>query len=160
MGDQQRPEAEAGGGAEKPAHEHEHQHQGNAGDDLRVNHGDVGDGVHHGVEIAVSQLVDAHGGGGAHDGGNSGGADRQHQGVLHGVQRLRIPEQLPVPVQGEAGEHGKALGLVEGEHQQDDNGSKKENHDQGRKDLGGRFHCVFSPLWLRRQRPFCWRSAA
>ena len=138
--DQHRPEAQTGGGAEEAADKDEHEHQRDAGDDIRIDHRDVGHGVHQRAQIPAAQLVDADRGGGAHDRGDQGSAHGEEQRVAHGAERVRVTEQLAVPVKREAGENRKALGLVEGEDQQDRDGREEEEHHERGIEAGERFH--------------------
>ena len=155
--DEHGPEVQAGGGAEEPADEDEHEHEGDAGDDVGVDHGDVRDGVAGGAQGPGAQAEDAHGGGGAHDGGHGGGGEGEDQGIAHGGEGLGVTEELAVPVEGEALHDGEALGGVEGEDEEDGDGGEEEEHDQGRVDFGGGFHRGRPPFT---RRPGCWRSAA
>ena len=133
--------------AEKAADEHEHQHERDTGDDIGVHHGDVRHGVHRSAKRAIAQLVYPDCGSGAHDGGDKGSGGREDKGVAHGTEGLRIAEELTVPVEREAGEHGKALRLVEGEHEQDRDRREEEDHNDRGIYLCGRFH--FAPLLTR-----------
>ena len=98
-------------------------------------------------ERAIAQLVYPDCGSGAQDGGDKGSGGREDKGVAHGTEGLRIAEELTVPVEREAGEHGKALRLVEGEHEQDRDRREKEDHNDRGIYLCGRFH--FAPLLTR-----------
>ena len=108
---------------------HEQQHQGDAGDDLRVDHRDIGDVGHQQAAIA------------AHGGNAKAGCRAQHcgddgrqNGHLNGhPQRMedgRIREQAAVPLEGKAGEERIALALVEAEHDHVGNGQVHEAEEQ------------------------------
>ena len=94
---------------------HEQQHQGDAGDDLRVDHRDIGDVGHQQAAFA------------AHGGNAKAGCRAQHRGDdggqychLNGhpqrVEDGRIREQAAVPFKGKTGEQRVALALVEAKH--------------------------------------------
>ena len=108
---------------------HKEQAEGDAGDDLRVDHGDV---IHRHQRSApaLSHVVEADGGKGARDGGDDGCQDRDSQGGIQGVQDHLIVEQLVIPIQGEAGPYGAAFGVVEGKDNQNEDGGIKEEKDQ------------------------------
>ena len=145
MGDEQRPEAhgQVGGEPEQPQRvepggeaaptaekRHEQQAHGNTGDDIRVHHGDVVDG-HQGVTNFAAHGIEADGGEGAGHGGDEGGQDGDGERRTQGAQNFAVLEQLPVPVQGEAGPDGAALAAVEGEYDQYENGGVQKEEDQG-----------------------------
>ena len=140
MRDEHRPEAEACRRAEQPPHEYEHQHQRDTGDDVGVYHGDIRHGVHRCAQVLIAHTVDADSGGGAHDGGDYGCAEREDKRIPDCTERLRVLHKLAVPVEGEAGENGKAFGLVEREEQQYRYRREQENHNEGGVHLGHFFH--------------------
>ena len=92
-----RPEAETRGRAEQPAEEHEHEHQRNAGDDVRIHHGDVGRRVERGAQIFVAHPVHAHGGSRAHRGRDDRGNHGEDERVFERVERFPVAEQLLIP---------------------------------------------------------------
>ena len=142
VGDEHGEKAQACRRAEQAADKDEHQHQRDAGDDIRVRHGDVCDGVHHGPVPFRAQLVDADGGCGADDGGDGRSRGGQQQGVFDRFQGIAVPQQLPVPVQGETGEDRQALALVKREDQQDDDGREQEAEDDAAVNFGRKLHLI------------------
>ena len=92
-----RPEAETRGRAEQPAEEHEHEHQRNAGDDVRIHHGDVGRRVERGAQIFVAHPVHAHGGSRAHRGRHERCDHGEDERVFERVERFPVAEQLLIP---------------------------------------------------------------
>ena len=92
-----RPEAETRGHAEQPAEEHEHEHQRNAGDDVRIHHGDVGRRVERGAQIFVAHPVHAHGGSRAHRGRHERCDHGEDERVFERVERFPVAEQLLIP---------------------------------------------------------------
>ena len=83
---------------------------GDTGDDVGVYHGDIRHGVHRRLQVLVAHTVDADSGGGAHDGGDHRSAEREDKRIPDGTERLRVLHKLTVPIEGEAGQDGKALG--------------------------------------------------
>ena len=109
MRNQHGPEVQARGRAEESSHKHEHQHQGDTGDDVGVDHRDVCHLLIGEAHHLAAQTVNPHRRGRAHHRGHKRRRDGQDQGVTHGAERLRVAEQLPVPVERAARHHAQAL---------------------------------------------------
>ena len=108
---------------------HKQQHQGDAGDDLRVDHRDIGDVGHQQTAFA------AHGGNAkagcrAQHRGDDGRQDGHLNGHPQRVEDGRIREQAAIPLEGEAGKQRIALALVEAEHDHVGNGQVHEAEEQ------------------------------
>ena len=141
MGDEQGAEAQpepqpqaAEQAVEGPQGQHEQQHHGHAGDDVRVGQGDVVDGHADGAGSPL-HVGKADGGGGARHGGDGRGEDGHQQGGLEGLQHIPVLKQLRVPLEGEAAPDRAALGGVEGEGHQHQDGGVQEDEDQNQKEL-------------------------
>ena len=76
----------------------------------------------------------------------SSAAHRARIRVAQGPQGVFVVEELLVPVQGEAVQHGQAVAAVEGEHQHDEDGGEQKEEKQGGIDFGDGFHGVTAPL--------------
>ena len=109
---------------------HEQQAQADAGDDIRIHHGDVVDGVHRRT-TAAAHGVQADGGEGAGDGRHDGGQQRHQQRGIDAVHNEPVGEKGLVPLQGEALPHAGAGTGVEGKDDQDDDGCiEKQEHQR------------------------------
>ena len=102
MGDEQRREAhdgvrQPGDALGKALVSHEQQHERNAGDDLRVDHRDVGD-VGHQQAAAAAHGRDAQAGRRAQHCGDDGGQQCHLNGHPQCMQDGRIVEQAAVPL--------------------------------------------------------------
>ena len=108
---------------------HEQQHQGDAGDDLRVDHRDIGDVGDHQAALAAHGR-NAQRGRRAKNRCN----DRRDEGHLQrdaqSAQDGRIMEQAGVPLEGKACEQCVALALVEAEHDHIGNGQVHEAEEE------------------------------
>ena len=108
---------------------HEQQTQADAGDDVRVHHGDVVDG-HQRLPGLAAHGVEADGSKRAGHGGDDGGQQGHQQRGIDAVHDEPVLQQLGVPVEGEALPHAGAVAGVEGEHDEDDDGRIEEQAHQ------------------------------
>ena len=108
---------------------HKQQHQGDAGDDLRVDHRDIGDVGDHQAALAAHGR-NAQRGRSAQNRCN----DRRDEGYLQrdaqSAQDGRVMEQAGVPLEGKACEQCVALALVEAEHDHIGNGQVHEAEEE------------------------------
>ena len=133
--DEQRVERQRGLQVEHPRCEHEQQHQGDTGNDVRVHHGDVGDGHHRAAQPLGTHYVDAHRRQGADDRGQHCGQHGEHQGVAEGLQRAVVAEDLPVPFQGETLHLRRGIAAVEGDEHHHDERRVQEQEDDAQIDF-------------------------
>ena len=119
-----------GKGAPSVEEHHEQQAQADAGDDIRVHHGDVVDGIDDGP-APPAHGVQANGGKRARNGRHNGGQQRHHQGSVHAVHNQAVRQQGLVPFQGKALPDAGAGARVEGENDENDNGCvQKQEHQR------------------------------
>ena len=134
MSDQHGPEAEGQlpvKMGKEISDDQENQHQGDTGDDLCIQHGYVGDAHEKGTP-AFFHIVHGHAGAEADEGGHESGEKGDDHRISKGQKDLFILEKFGVPAGGKTAPAGPALGLVEGEHHQCQDGrvQKHENKDQ------------------------------
>ena len=147
MGDEQCPEAhgQVGGEPEQPQRvepggeaaptaekRHEQQAHGNAGDDIRVHHGDVVDG-HQRIPDPAAHGVKADGGEGPGHGSDDGGQQGHQQGGVYTLHDDPVAEELCVPMEGEALPDHVAVAGVKGKDDQQHDGRIEEHEHQRHK---------------------------
>ena len=160
MGNQQRSEAhgKVGGQLENaqgveprgkmpPAVEkrHEQQTHGNAGDNIRIHHGNVVDG-HQRIPDFAAHGIEADGGKSTGDGGDHRCQQGHQQGGVDALHDEPVAEELGIPVQREALPDHVAVACVEGkDDQQDDGGVEKHEHQHHKQAVEKRivlFHII------------------
>ena len=141
MRDEQRGQAHDGIGQEvhpfgKALVCHKQQHERDAGDDLRVDHRDIGDvgddkaaPAAHGRNAQTCRCTQ--------HSGNDRGKERHLNGHPEGVEDGRIVEQADIPFEGKACEQRIALALVEAE---DDHIGNGQVHEAEKQDDVGALH--------------------
>ena len=129
MRDEKRPEAEHGVGLQNRPREREQQRQRNAGDDIRIRHGDVRYGHDGGAEPAL-HAVDADGSHCADDGRDERRQQRNDDRVAQERQERAVPEQIGVLPEREALEACDVRAGVERGHGQNDHRDIQEDEHQ------------------------------
>ena len=129
MRDKKRPEAEYGIGLQHCPRERKQQRQRDAGDDIRVRHGDVGHGHDGGAEPAL-HAMDADGGHRADDGRDERGEQRDDDRVAQQRQERAVAEQIGILPQRKALEAGDVRAGIERGHGQNDHRDVEEDEDQ------------------------------
>ena len=142
-----------GGEAELKAQEHEQQHHRNAGDNLRIDDGNVGNIDYKRTQLFV-EFVNAYCRGSTDDSGYDAGDNRNYQRIAQRREYLLIMKQIPIPFEGEARPIRAALGLVEGIGDQHAYGHIEERHHKPDIGFGKPFHSSSppsssSPNWLK-----------
>ena len=125
MGQKQGEEAQLHVHVEFVPDEDKQQQHGNAGDNLRVDDGQVGD-VHHQAFRPFFHAVDSDGRQCANHRRHHRGDSRDDKGVEQGGEDHLVVKQFNIPIQGEAGEHPAGFALIKGEHNQHQDGQVKE----------------------------------
>ncbi len=112
------------------ANEKEQQHQGDAGDEVRTDVGNVGQG-HDQAAQARLHGMQADAGDGGHGRGDDGRKNSHNECNLQGVEDIFIMEELEIPVKREAAPDGAGFCRVKGENNQYQDWRVEKDKDQG-----------------------------
>ena len=108
---------------------HKKQHDGDTGNNIRIQHGNVGDRTDHCLaSFAHHRHTDT--GKSSQQSGNQCRRCSQHQRCFHCVDHCLILKQLHIPVQRKAAPYGTGLGSIKGTHDQYRNGRIQNREDQ------------------------------
>ena len=145
MGDEQRPEGQALLLSQQlAAHKYKQQRKRHTGDNIRVRHGNVGQ-VHDHLTQPGLHAVNSHSGKGAEGRGNSAGQYGNQNGIAQQLQKVAVPEQFPIPLEGKALKPGDVLAGIKGSHNQHRHGDIQEDENQDGNDPVCLFHTTTLP---------------
>ena len=125
---------------------HKQQQHRNAGDDLRIEDGQVGDVHNKGLEPFAAHGIDADRRHGAQHQCDHRGRQRNDKGIAQRGKDQLIVEQLPVPMEGKARPVGTGFGLIEAENDKNDDGQIQEDKYEAGIKLCVPFHISIPPL--------------
>ncbi len=126
------------------------QHQRDTGNDLCIQHGDVGNSHENGTP-ALFHVVHGQAGTQPDERGNEGRQKSNDHCIPKGQKNLFILEKLCIPLCGKAAPAGTALGLVKGKDHQSQDGRIQKHKNKNQIDVGANLFQCFS---FRKTPPF------